>query len=484
VKYDDVTFLREHSSAWRLLRADNAPLILSFLHRVFVEGNARSVSASELAGQLDDDLYSLNDRLAAGTYPKPAHEYLNDWAKPEVGWLRKYYPAGSDEPHFDATPAVEKALSWLRSLEARSFVGTESRLNTLFELLRQIAYGADDDPEVRLAELRRRRHEIDVEIAQVERGNMAVLDPSAQRDRYQQFVDMARGLLADFREVEANFRALDRELRERIAGWSGSKGQLLDEVLGDRDAIAESDQGRSFQAFYDFLLSPQRQAELSELLDKVHRLEAIDEADPRMRRIHYDWLDAGEQTQATVRTLSDQLRRFLDDQAWLENRRAMDLLHSIEATALKLRDHGTPPLGFEIDGTAPAIVLPMERPLYSPVANSPIDSSVDSGDEEVDPSALFDQVYVDRAELAGAVRRALQQRGQVGLPDLVAHRPLQHGLAELVGYLSLDDDGFDVVFDEDVRETVGWHDDEGRERVATLPRVTFVRATPGKNGPP
>ena len=78
--------------------------------------------------------------------------------------------------------------------------------------------------------------EIDVEIAEVERGNMAVLDPSAQRDRYQQFADTARGLLADFREVEANFRALVRELRERIAGWSGSKGQLLDEVLGDRDA--------------------------------------------------------------------------------------------------------------------------------------------------------------------------------------------------------------------------------------------------------
>jgi hypothetical protein len=93
-------------------------------------------------------------------------------------------------------------------------------------------------------------------------------------------------------------------------------------VLGDRDAIAESDQGRSFQAIYDFLLSPKRQAELTELLDKVHRLEAIDESGPRMRRIHYDWLDAGEQTQATVRTLSDQLRRFLDDQAWLENRRA------------------------------------------------------------------------------------------------------------------------------------------------------------------
>ena len=346
MRYEDISFLREHNAAWRLLRADNAPLVLSFLQRVFVDGNARSVAAAELISQLDDELYALNDRLGEATFPKPAREYLNDWARPELGWLRKYYPAGSDEPHFDVTPAVEKALSWLRTLQVRSFVGTESRLNTLFDLLRQIVYGAEIDPGVRLAELRRRRYEIDVEIAEVERGNIAVLDPSAQRDRYQQFAATARELLADFREVEANFRRLDRDLRERIAAWDGSKGELLDEVLGDRDAITDSDQGRSFQAFYDFLLSPERQAELTELLDWVQRLDAIDERDPRMRRIHYDWLDAGEQTQQTVRTLSDQLRRFLDDQAWLENRRVMDLLHSIEATALKLRDHGTPPLRF------------------------------------------------------------------------------------------------------------------------------------------
>jgi hypothetical protein len=93
--------------------------------------------------------------------------------------------------------------------------------------LRQIVYGAEDDPAVRLAELRRRRREIDVEISEAERGNVAVLDPSAQRDRYQQFAATARELLADCREVEANFRTLDRDLRERIAAWDGSKGELL-----------------------------------------------------------------------------------------------------------------------------------------------------------------------------------------------------------------------------------------------------------------
>jgi hypothetical protein len=481
VRYEDITFLREHNAAWRLLRADNAPLVLSFLHRVFVEGNARSVAATDLISQLDDELYALNDRLGAGTFPKPAREYLNDWARPELGWLRKYYPAGSDEPHFDATPAVEKALSWLRSLEARSFVGTESRLNTLFELLRQIVYGADDDPDVRLAELRRRRQEIDVEIAEVERGNVAVLDASAQRDRYQQFTATARELLADFREVETNFRKLDRDLRERIAAWDGTKGALLEDVLGDRDAITESDQGRSFQAFYDFLLSPQRQAELTDLLDRVQQLAAIDEGDPRMRRIHYDWLDAGEQTQATVRMLSDQLRRFLDDQVWLENRRVMDLLHGIESAALLIREHGTPPLTFEIDGAAPVITLPMERPLYSPVSRTPIDSSVDSGTVEVDPSALFEQVYVDRTVLASGVRKALQHRSQVSLSEFLRDNPLEQGLAELVGYLSLTDDAFGVVFDDGMHEQVSWHDD-GHERIATLPRVTYVRSVGSGEG--
>jgi hypothetical protein len=399
-----------------------------------------------------------------------------------VGWLRKYYPAGSDEAHFDATPAVEKALSWLRSLQIRSFVGTESRLNTLFDLLRQIAYGAEADPEVRLAELYERRQQVDREIADAERGDVTLLEPAALRDRYQQFATTARELLGDFREVEANFRALDRQLRERIAAWHGSKGELLDEVLGDRDQISESDQGRSFGAFYDFLLSPQRQSEFTELLEKVQQLEAIDERDPRMRRIHYDWVDAGEQTQATVRALSDQLRRFLDDQAWLENKRAMDLLASIESTALALRGQGVPPTTFEIDGTAPAIVLPLERPLYTPARSTPIDSKVESGDSEGDTDALFEQVYVDRAALASGVRRALQRRGQIGLPDLVDENPLEHGLAELVGYLSLTDEAFGVVFDETVSDHVSWRDDAGHERVATLPRVTFVRSGASHGG--
>jgi hypothetical protein len=478
VNLDEIGSLRKHNPAWKLLRADHAPLILSFFDKVFVAENVRSISAADLVSRLDDALYALNERLGEGTFPKPAKTYLDDWAAPEAGWLRKYYPEGSDEPHFDATPAVEKALTWIKSLQARSFVGTESRLNTVFILLRQIVFGAETDPDVRLAELHRRRKEIDQEIARVEAGQIDVLDASAQRDRYQQFSVTARELLADFREVEANFRALDRKLRERISAWNGAKGELLDDILGSREIIADSDQGRTFQAFYDLLLSHAKQEELTELLEQVQALEAVGEVDPRMRHIHYDWLDAGERTQATVRQLSEQLRRFLDDQVWFENRRVIDLLRSIESTALKLREERNVSLPTEIDGAAPSIVLPMERPLSTPRRNAPIDSaSVQPGQDDFDSAMLFEQVYVDPARLASGVRRALQQRAQIGLGQLIRERPLEQGLAELVTYLSLTDEAFRVVFDEQCTEQVGWREANGRDRLATLPRVTFARRT-------
>lgn len=484
MEFDDIDALRRGHPAWRLLRADNAPLIVSFLGRVFVEGNARSVPMAELTARLDDCLFALNERLGEGFFPKTAKAYLDDWSGPDSGWLRKYYPSGSDEVHFDATPAVEKAVSWIAGLQARTFVGTESRLNTVFDLLRQMAVGADGDRDSRLEELRRRREHLDAEIARVEAGEVPVLDGTALRDRYQQFSETARGLLADFREVEANFRLLDRELREQIATWDGSKGGLLDRVVGDRSAIADSDQGRSFHAFYDFLLSSRRQEEFSGLLEKVQHLDAIAEPDPRMRHIHYDWLDAGERTQATVRLLSEQLRRFLDDQVWLENRRVMDILKSIEVHALQLRDHPAPAVIAQIDATFPDVALPFERPLYRPKAKVRISGDdADTGDTEpADMSLLFEQNHVDQARLAQAVRSALRGRGQVGLAEVLGDHPLTGGLAELVGYLALTDPTFTLVLDDSARDQVSWPGADGGERVADLPRAVFARTTAGESG--
>lgn len=313
-------------------------------------------------------------------------------------------------------------------------------------------------------------------------GEVQLLDDTALKDRFQQFSQGARELLADFREVEYNFRQLDRRVRERIAMWEGSKGALLEDILGERDAIADSDQGRSFRAFWDFLLSSRRQEELTALLDRVLALSAVADMQPdaRIRRVHYDWLEAGEHTQRTVAALSQQLRRFLDDQAWLENRRIMDILHGIESKALALRV--VPPTGtvMEIAEAQADLDLAMERPLFTPALKPVIASlALQAGDEDIDPAALFEQIVVDKTRLLRHIRHALQTRAQITLSELVVAQPLQQGLAELVTYLQLGSDAFNTVVDENAPEVIIWEAQsatgEPVSRRASLPRVIFMR---------
>lgn len=480
--FTSLNALRIHNPAWRLLRSDHAALVGSFLHRVFVEPNQRVLAAADLAELLEDELYALRLQLGENAFPKPAMEYLNDWAAPDKAWLRKFYKAGSDEAQFDLTPATEKAIAWLVQLAERQFVGTESRLLTLFDLLKQMREGSQTDPAQRIADLQRKRDEIDAEINRVLAGDIAVLDDTAVKERFQQFVQGARELLTDFREVEHNFRQLDRRVRERIALWEGAKGELIADILGERDAIGDSDQGKSFRAFWDFLLSSRRQGELTELLDHVLALPAVASLSPdtRMRRVHYDWMEAGEHTQRTVAQLSQQLRRFLDDKAWLENRRIMDILHGIESKALALREFPPGGVVMDIDDLHASVELPMERPLFTPALKPVISSlQVQDGDEEIDPSALFGQVVIDQARLDRHIRHSLQEKAQVTLVELVRTQPLTQGLAELVTYLQLGNEHFNAVVDENIVEPIQWeahlHDGSNAVRLARLPRVIFMR---------
>ncbi len=480
--YATLETLRQHHPAWRLLRSEHAPLIASFIDRAFIAPNVRILAAADLAEALEDELFALRQQLGSEAFPKAASDYLNDWAAPEKGWLRKFYRQGSDEAWFDLMPATEKAIAWLGTLIERSFVGTESRLLTLFDLLKQMSEGSQADPARRLAELQARRDQIDQEIARVLEGNVPVLDASELRDRFQQFQQIARELLGDFREVEHNFRRLDRHVRERIALWEGSKGELLSQIMGERDAIADSDQGRSFRAFWDFLMSSQRQEELSARLEEVLALPAVQELKPdqRTRRVHYDWLEAGEHTQRTVAQLSQQLRRFLDDKAWLENRRIMDILHGIESRAIALRGQTPPGEFMQISDTAASIELPLERPLHTPQHKAKIaDLALVFDEAEIDASALFTQVVVNKGALARNIRQALQEHSQITLKEICELHPLSHGLAELLAYLQLGSEQFKAVIDEDTPEYITWqlaHDDTtNSSRRAHLPRVIFVR---------
>jgi hypothetical protein len=225
-------------------------------------------------------------------------------------------------------------------------------------------------------------------------------------------------------------------------------------------------------------MSPASQDELTELLEKVFELEAVSsfEKDKRLKRIHYDWLDAGEHTQRTVARLSQQLRRYLDDQAYLENKRIMQMLDGISARAMAVREQIPTGDFFSIEMPSADIQLPMERPLHNLPLKPVLDTKIEVADSsEISTDALYNQINIDKQRLKAQVRQCLQTQQQVSLADVIAQHPLQHGLAELVAYLSIAGSDRRALFDDSHQDRICWQDEDGHWRQAQLPRIIFIR---------
>jgi len=475
--YDLSNKKKKHPS-WKLMTSDNAPLVIAFFDSVFRDEGLRQIGEYDLVMKLDDYLYRLMDGREDTPFPRSARDYLDDWTNPEKGWLRKFYPSGNDIPHYELTPGSEKVLQWIDSLATRRFIGTESRLQTCFDLLRQIVQGVETDSEVRIQELQEKRRQIDMEIDRIASGDIPIMDQRQIRERFMQFKQIAQDLRSDFTAVEGNFRELDRDIREEIATWSGKKGELLEQFFGDHNKITNSDEGQSFRAFWDFIMSPDSQEELSRQLDKVFELEALGEMreDNTLRRIHFDWIDAGERTQRTVARLSKQIHHFLDNRVILENRRITEILDNIEKNAFIIRDSNLTGNWMEIEESKVHINLPMEQPLFSPPLIQELISLIELEEEqEIDTSELFNLVYIDTERLHNTIENALKEMGQIRLDELLEKHPLQQGLAELLTYLHIAAEDPFASVSEDVKDHVTWSSKNDTIRKARFPRVIFIR---------
>ncbi len=471
--------LKKRHTALKLLNADHMPLMISFFHRAFIIPNQRSISMTELCTLLDDYLFHLREEVGENRYPRSAKMYLEEWAAGDNAFLRKYYSDTSDDALMDLTPAVEKVVEWLQGLRQQQFVGTESRLLTVFELLKDIVFKTEEDPESRIRVLEDQKKEIDREIEKIKHQGVLPYDATQVKERFFQVEETARKLLSDFRQVEHNFRELDRMTRERIAKSDKTKGALLDDVFHDQDVIWDSDQGKSFKAFWEFLMSGASQKQLHFLLEKIKALREIREMnpDPFLFDIQYHLLDAGESVHNTSTLLTEQLGRYLDEQTYLENRRIMDLIRKIEKKAIDLRDD--PPLEKEfvtMDGVKPDMDFTISRPLFVPPRTPRMNvSDLKQGKAPMELDALYRQIYIDVSVLELNIQKALETRTQISLSDLVTQFPVKKGLAELLAYLNLAFNGKKAMVNDEVTEVVCYTTKPGRCKSVTMPQVLFTR---------
>lgn len=435
--YREVRYRLENHGTFKLFRKERAAMMLAFFVEAFKKGHRSDIPRSSLMSELSAFCEYL--ALTVGEEPetKSAAALLDEWA--DDGFLRKYYRADAAEPSYDLTPESEKAIEWLRELSERRFVGAESRLLKVFDLMKDIAYGAAFDSGERIAELEKRKAEIENEIARVRSGAAGALDPTAIRERYYELEDTARRLLSDFRQIELNFRKLDRDARARVIAADKERGRVLKDIFEFRDAILSSDQGKSFQAFWAFVMSAEKKSEFAALAARVLSVPEVEALPKSVELDAFDRLlvSAGARVQRTAHLLNEELRVFLDEKSRREGRAVAVLAEEIKKIALTLHDEPPADRAFiEIEGD-PDIDLVMERPLFEPEEPVKIgEAPQERGESDADAAALFAQDEVDREAIRANIARALLDRPQISLAELLGRYPITAGSAELLGYLA------------------------------------------------
>lgn len=470
--------LRMNNAAWRLLTADKAAFIAAFFYREFIAGKKRGIEAQELLEHLDMFLYDAEHQTEGEPFGRSPQDYLEIWSDNEHGWLRKY--EYHHEWYYDLTAPAQKAIEWLVSLHKQDFVGTESRLRTVFNLLHEIVRETDTDADHRKAWLLEQQEKIAAELAEIERTGIVKprLDEVQVKERFLQAEDTAQAILADFREVEENFRELTRKVQDDVVKWTRGKGELLEKIFNESDIIRKSEQGRSFMAFWRYLMLSQQQEDFCTTLEQVAKAAPVREmlADHPLASINREWVRAAGAVQQTLGQLSAQLRRYVDEDYLQEERTIYQLIQQIETKAVDLRNNMPTDSVMSIAELLPDIQLPMERRLFAPPRKTRLKSpELEAGSGEVGGlSRIFDQVVVDRQKLQVHVDELLAERPEVTLREVLAVHPLELGLPELLGYFVLASHETREAFDAQSLERILFERD-GRKLLAICDNVIFRR---------
>ena len=443
MNYDSLAYDFQHVPALKLLKAEHAVLVISFLYQQFKQKQRMNVPLSELSERLEDYLETLNMQVD-GRYPRTALAYLTEWSDDEHRFIRI---VNNEEPVVELTADTERTIGWVEELHAQPFVGTESRFLSIIQMLRDMVYRSTEDPELRLQQLEQQRDELQRQINILyQTGEVDDRYTSTQiKERFLEVCFQSRQLLRDFRLIEERFRAIARSVREAQLAVDTQRGSLIEYVLDADQELKTSDQGRSFYAFWEFLVSPSRREELSTLLKSVCYLAEGESLLNEERFLHHlptYLVDAAGQVVRSNSLLAEQLRRILDEKQRAEHRRIHDLIWQIKQQTLRTLGQDEGERDFcELEGP-PLVQMPLERPFWEPALATTFQHTPEERDaitdlSDVDLSPLRTQFFVDEREIRLHIEKLLIQHEQIELADILAVYPLKKGLTELLVYYTI-----------------------------------------------
>ncbi len=474
------------STSLKLLRARNLHLIITFLHQEFKMIDSIGVPYQHLLLKLTDFLESVEYRdeeaLESGRiigFDERAKIYLDKWI--DDGYLRNLVDDTTKEPVVFLTTHTEKVFQVFELLREKEFVGTESKFRDIFNKLRDLVEKANPDQEKRLEELEKRKEEIEEEIRRIKiDSHITTYEDYQVKSGYEEANRLANELIGDFKEVEDNFKNITRKIYERQQQQDLTKGQLLEDTFDALYELKNTNQGKSFYAFWQFMLDDTRQEEFKKLTKEVYQVledRDIEMSSHSLRSLKSMLYMAARKVLDKNRLLADKLSREIMAKDQLESRKTRELMGNIRQLALlRLRQESNRETYLELDGV-PNIYLPLERKLGERPEENAFSAIAKQGEVKITDLESLDKLHspnlIDKKVLLANIYELLENRSQISLKEVVDVKKITKGLPELLAYVTLISTSPKFFINEESKENILFSDESGK--YLELPQIIFSK---------
>ena len=261
------------SPSVELLKLRNREVIIIFLVNTFPNQQG-TISSEKIHYQLADFLESVqieideeSEVLFADNYEIKAKKFVQNWTN--KGFLTNYQDETGDI-YYELSSHSSKTLDWLSSLKKEEYVGAESKFKNIFNQLKELVEFTNEDIDKRIEILEDKKLEIEQQIQRIRTGEVKVFQDFEIVPRFNELTKSAKELLSDFKEVEDNFKEITKDIYHKHADGNLSKSNILEFTFDAIDELKNSSQGKSFYAFYTFILNPDLQEEWGNLTKELY----------------------------------------------------------------------------------------------------------------------------------------------------------------------------------------------------------------------
>jgi hypothetical protein len=458
-----------------LLKHRHAPYSLGFFMYLSDIYGRSPVSRQLMIEELRELFRSIRDDQPDIEMVMDPIAVLASFSSEDKGWLNAFYPKNRDEIHYTLSSGLENALAFAREISSRPFYGTESRLQLYLGGIDDLYTAMEVDPQQLIEVYKQQRRELMDRIHEVEREGVRAADPRKIREQYLTLVSLSRHLESDVYGVVGAFEELNRKTRMEINHALADRSEALEKILSQHNVIQNSDQGKSFMAFFRLLMNSERLDDIRMKIDSIHSHPAIasldnNELDGFENRLRV----ASLQAQRRFQDIAVSLGQYLEEHRGQDVKHFYQMLNEISSIGMRLKSCPPQNLTMQLPEKRIPVNLNFGRPLYEvkvPVDFIPVALRTDIS---VDISQVIDTNYLQVELIREQIDKLLLEHTQVSLSSVVARHPIHEGLSELLAFYGLAKE-YSAVISKNSKVPITWTDADGSSRVALCPQIIFTR---------